>query len=260
MTKAAPIPLPDEDAAALAGEPDPELVDLMRERVVRRRSSAPKNPKAGPGRPKGQPKTGGKVAGRPNLMSPEFREWLAKKARPFELLADICAGREVEDGGVKRKPTLDERRKAAETLARKLVPDLSAAQVSAAVATTDADKEIATGPLHPNVEMARRLAFLLRSGMAASVNLPGSGAPTSDEVIEGESAEIENAADNPAPAGPAAGTDELHGSWLVRLAETLPDGRERWEALDVGGRLVATAFSRDALLAQLEGAPTDAEG
>jgi hypothetical protein len=99
---------------------DPALVEAMRERVVVPKPMPYGNRKAGPGRPKGLPKTGGRKAGTPNLMTPEYREHIAKRGKPIELLCDISAGREIDDGGKKRKPTLAERTRAAETLSRKL--------------------------------------------------------------------------------------------------------------------------------------------
>lgn len=137
---------------------DPALVEAMRERVVVPKPMPYGNRKAGPGRPKGLPKTGGRKAGTPNLMTPEYREHIAKRGKPIELLCDISAGRDIDDGGKKRKPTLAERTRAAETLSRKLLPDLSAAQIEALV--QDEDKE----PMSDR-EVAMRIAFLLAKGV-----------------------------------------------------------------------------------------------
>ena len=57
-------------------EPSTDLVEAMQARVVRRRQQDYGKRKAGPGRPKGSPKTGGRSAGMPNLFSPEFRNYL----------------------------------------------------------------------------------------------------------------------------------------------------------------------------------------
>jgi hypothetical protein len=138
---------------------DPALVEAMRQRVVVPKPMPYGNRKAGPGRPKGLPKTGGRKAGTPNLMTPEYREHIAKRGKPIELLCDISAGREIDDGGKKRKPTLAERTRAAETLSRKLLPDLSAAQIEALV-QDDADNE----PMSDR-EVAMRIAFLLAKGV-----------------------------------------------------------------------------------------------
>ena len=155
MVEAA-LTLDDED-------PDPGLVELMRARVVRKKSTAPKNPTPGPGKPKGYPKPpgSGKKAGYPNLMSPEFRRWLAEKARPFELLAAVCAGREVDDGGVKRRPTLAERMRAAEMLTRKILPDLQATKAEISTTARLEDEPLGIS----DIEIARRIAFFLRSGI-----------------------------------------------------------------------------------------------
>ncbi len=222
--------------------PDPELVELMRERVVRRKSSAPKSPKAGPGRPKGQPKTGGKVAGRPNLMSPEFREWLAAKARPFELLAAVCAGEEIDDGGVKRKPTLAERMRASETLGRKLVPDLSAASLSG---PNGGPLEVGT-PLS-SMELSRRLLSAIHSA-AGDKSIPTRPAPDVLDAVVVEPATPEPAAPEEAPGLPIGHEEPLGVSGIfARLEERLPGGRERWTARDLRGQIVKTAFGIDAL-------------
>lgn len=153
----------DFPGSRVVNEPDPELIELMRARVVRKKSTAPKNPKPGPGKPRGHPKPpgSGKKPGYPNLMSLEFREWLAEKAKPFVLLADVCAGNEIDDGGTMRRPTLAERMRAAEMLARKLLPDLRAtkAEISATAQLGGATLEVL------NIESARRIAFILRSGL-----------------------------------------------------------------------------------------------
>lgn len=153
-----PDPIPEDE------QPDPALVEAMRERVVKRQAQDYGNRKAGPGRPKGSGKVpgSGRRAGSPNVWSPEFREHLNKKAKPFELLANICAGNEIEDGGVKRKPTMPERMRAAETLTRKILPDLSASAVSHTVPPGTPDMPPPHG-LSPELDLARRIAFLLAS-------------------------------------------------------------------------------------------------
>lgn len=95
-------------------------------------------------------------------MSPEFREWLAKRAKPFELLAKVCRGDEIDDGGEKRRPTLPERMRAAETLGRKLLPDLAAQAVKAEVTGTDGAP---LGGQLTDFEVGRRIAFLLAAGL-----------------------------------------------------------------------------------------------
>jgi hypothetical protein len=139
---------------------DPALVEAMRERVVLPKPMPYGNRKAGPGRPKGLPKTGGRKAGTPNLMTPEYRAHIARRGKPIELLCDISAGREIDDGGTKRKPTLAERTRAAETLSRKILPDLNAAQVEALIS----DDTAASKPMSDQ-EVAMRIAFMLAKGV-----------------------------------------------------------------------------------------------
>ena len=151
-----PDPIPEDE------QPDPALVEAMRERVVKRQQQDYGKRKAGPGRPKGSGKVpgSGRRAGSPNVWSPEFREHLNAKAKPFELLADICAGKEIDDGGTKRKPTMPERMRAAETLTRKILPDLSASAVNHTASPPDPALQV-PGALSPELELARRIAFML---------------------------------------------------------------------------------------------------
>ena len=143
--------------------PDPALVAAMKTRTVKRKNREYGNTKPGPGRPKGisKPKGSGRKAGTPNIWTPEFREWLSEKAQPFELLADICSGLSIEDAGVKRKPTLPERMRAAETLGRKLLPDLAATSIS----TPQLEAGNLQGLAVPSFEVARRIAFVFASAV-----------------------------------------------------------------------------------------------
>lgn len=248
MSDGSDIPRPD-------GEPDPELVELMRERVVRRKSTRPKNPKPGPGRPKGctKPPGSGKRAGRPNLMSPEFRAWLSKRAKPFELLAKICRGDEIMDGDAKRRPTVAERMRAAETLTRKIIPDLQATKAE----VSGPDGAPLGGAELSDFEAARVIAFALTRGLMeqeASVAVPKvlSSPQRQPEEAQGAGPASPSAAE-PAPPVLPVGHEEQAGSYVLRLVDRLPDDRERWTAHDENGRLAGTAFGRDRLLAQLVG-------
>ena len=226
--------LPPEDAAV-----DPALVEAMRERVVRRKVQDYGNRKAGPGRPKGstKPAGSGKMAGTPNVLTPEFRQWLHDKAKPFELLADICTGKVIQDGETRRKPTVAERMRAAETLARKLLPDLAAT----AITGSDGGPVAFTGDSLSPFELARRVAFALANGVAAA----------------------EAEARHPAPFLPPARDDdsEVDGVQTIALpdrsdwtvcglsiifAEPLGANRERWVIRDQSGRIVGSAIGRDA--------------
>ena len=88
-----------------------------------------------PGRPKGTPKTGGRQKGTKN------RDRLATVARiqsladPIKFLCDVCRGVRMqaglEPGAPKREwlyPTSDQRISAAQTLARKVLPDMKSVE------------------------------------------------------------------------------------------------------------------------------------
>lgn len=217
---------------------DPALVDAMRERVVVRKTQDYGKRKAGPGRPKGsgKPAGSGRKAGTPNVLTPEFRLWLADRAKPFEVLAAICAGEEIADGGTKRKPTVAERMRAAETLARKLLPDLAATTITGANGGPVSVSESSVTP----VELARRVAFMLAQGVddaqEASRAYTAPTAPTHDTV--------------PVAVNDAAPTidhePQAVSGYEISFAESLPGDRERWAIRDRAGRLVGTAFGREA--------------
>lgn len=248
--------------ASNADDIDPALVEAMRSRVVKRKPQDYAKRKAGPGRPKGHPKTGGKKAGTPNLMSPEFREWLMDRAKPFELLADICAGKEIEDKDGKRKPTTQERMRAAETLTRKLLPDLAA--------TTLTGKD--GGPLvvqNPNglpdeeAETDRVMAFMFRAWQERKKatekaeqdkprQLPANPTPaqithSQPSIIAALAPPAEGDITEPEqPAVLAVGHSQPVGNKTIHLVERLTDRRERWDIRDSTGQRVAGAFGMQA--------------
>ncbi|MEM6410692.1 MAG: hypothetical protein AAF683_04100 [Pseudomonadota bacterium] len=232
-------------------EPDKALVAAMADRVVARKKQDYGRRKPGPGRPKGHPKTGGRKAGTPSLWTPEFREYLAKKARPFELLADICSGRQIDDGGVKRKPNLAERMRAAETLGRKLLPDLAASQVSAVV-SDQREGLYKTSVLPPEIERARAVAFLLAQavdkdptlGMPLVDPLPPQDAVATPEKETPETEVVRDDGDalKPSPTEPAPQNAKTNAP-SVRFAG-FQDDEARWEVRGTENQLLATAISQ----------------
>lgn len=93
--------------------------------------------KRGPGRPKGYPRTGGRAKGTPNRASLVTRDYIVKDGAPVRVLCQIAAGRKMiaaaSPGAKKREvayPTLDQRLRAAEILAKKVIPDLRSVEAS----------------------------------------------------------------------------------------------------------------------------------
>lgn len=232
---------------------DPALIAAMESRVVVRKSQNYGNRKAGPGRPKGGGKVpgSGKKAGSPNLMTPDFREWLNERARPFEVLAAICMGEEIADGNTKRKPTVAERMRAAETLSRKLLPDLAASTLTG---PNGAPLVLAS----PDVDMfttARKLAFVLSTAALEMQN---------SQDAEARAAAVYKPDMRPADAFPAMpdaalvpadvppGRDETQtvGNLTISFAERLPGGRDRFAIRDANGRVVGAAIGKDEALAR----------
>ncbi len=92
-------------------------------------------PKRGPGRPKGLGKVpgSGRARGTPNKDRAATVERIMREADPLGFLAKVCRGDRMEaalEPGAKKKtwwfPTGDQRIVAAQTLARKVMPDMKA--------------------------------------------------------------------------------------------------------------------------------------
>ncbi len=142
--------------------------------------------KRGPGKPKGLPKSGGRVRGTPNRSTVQTRDRIQELADPIGFLADVMAGTRMvaagEPGDRKKTwcyPTLAQRVQASETLLRKLLPDLKATEI------TGADGAPLIEPtrrveLLGTMEAARLILAALREGVEAEAELDEMGAPTID--------------------------------------------------------------------------------
>ena len=93
--------------------------------------------KRGPGRPKGYPKSGGRAKGTPNRDRAATIDKIMREADPLLYLCKIARGDRLEAGDgpdAKKKtwwfPTGDQRISALQTLARKVLPDMKAVEVS----------------------------------------------------------------------------------------------------------------------------------
>ncbi len=126
--------------------------------------------KRGPGKPKGLPKSGGRVKGTPNRSTVQTRDRIQELADPIAFLADVMAGKRMvgagEPGDMKKTwvyPTLAQRVQASETLLRKLLPDLKATELTGKdgaplIEPTRRDQ------LYSSMELARRMAFCAGGG------------------------------------------------------------------------------------------------
>ncbi len=97
--------------------------------------------KRGRGRQKGMPRPpgAGRKKGTPNRVTQITRAYITKEGAPIRVLCQIASGKKMkaaaESGSPKQAkifPTLAERLRAAETLARKIVPDVKAVEVTGA--------------------------------------------------------------------------------------------------------------------------------
>ena len=119
------------------------------------------------GRAKGSPKVpgSGRRKGAPNALGKDARQWLAANSNYLEVIARTCAGKAIRMAGptgkqVWRYPDWADRRWAIELVARKLIPDVTASEISGPdgaplVEPTRCDE------LYSTTEAARRIAFIL---------------------------------------------------------------------------------------------------
>ena len=99
------------------------------------------------GRPKGQPRTGGRPKGSRNRLPEELRRYIDQRGRPLDFLAAIAAGRKVTaadpenpDRKVRVYPSLPDRIAAARALLNKLLPDLKSSELTGAGGGPVADR------------------------------------------------------------------------------------------------------------------------
>ncbi len=99
-------------------------------------TTAPEAPERA-GRPRGSPKTGGRRKGVPNRTNAITRDFIIKEGAPIAFLCNVVKGRRFtsakEPGDAKRVhvfPTMDQRLRAAEILARKVTPDLKSQELT----------------------------------------------------------------------------------------------------------------------------------
>ena len=89
-----------------------------------------------PGRPPGQPRTGGRQRGTPNKATQVGRDYIVREGTPIEVLCKIARGIKLMACGddtskrVAVYPSLDQRLAAARILAAKIVPDMRAIEHS----------------------------------------------------------------------------------------------------------------------------------
>ena len=89
------------------------------------------------GRPKGQPKSGGRQKGTANKVNATTRERIEKEADPIGFLVNIVNGEPIEvanpadsSATVTVYPNYEQRQDAAKTLAKKVLPDMKAVEHS----------------------------------------------------------------------------------------------------------------------------------
>ena len=135
----------------------------------------------GPGRPKGLGRVpgSGRKPGVPNRTTAELREYITRKGRPVELLVAVAAGRRVRVAkATYANPSLQERLFAAKLLLDRIVPVAKPSDADAATgrhedALAELERRAAEADgLPPEIDSARRVAFLLAAGIAAQADHP----------------------------------------------------------------------------------------
>ncbi|MDA1091482.1 MAG: hypothetical protein O3A85_14385 [Proteobacteria bacterium] len=94
-------------------------------------------PKRKPGRPPGHPRTGGRAKGTPNRANQITRDYIVEEGAPIAFLCSVVRGKRfaaaAAPGDAERAhvyPTMDQRLRAAEILARKVTPDLKSQELT----------------------------------------------------------------------------------------------------------------------------------
>jgi hypothetical protein len=145
-------------------------------------------PKRGPGRPKGLGRVpgSGRAKGTRNKDRTATIEQIMREADPIQYLCKVARGDRMEAGDgpdAKKKswwfPTGDQRLTAMQTLARKVLPDLKATEITGADGAP-LIKPTRRDELYSSLEVARRTAFLLAAGDAANQEIAVLGAPRID--------------------------------------------------------------------------------
>ena len=149
-------------------------------------------PKRGPGRPKGLGRVpgSGRAKGTRNKDRTATIEQIMREADPIQYLCKVARGDRMEAGDgpdAKKKswwfPTGDQRLTAMQTLARKVLPDLKATELTGRDGTP-VIKPSRHDELYSSLELARRTAYLLAAGDAAIQELSVLDAPRIDTVSQ----------------------------------------------------------------------------
>ncbi len=197
--------------------------------------------KRGPGKPKGYPKSGGRVKGTPNRRTVQTRDRIQELADPIAFLADVMAGKRMvaagEPGDMKKTwcyPTLAQRIQAGETLLRKLLPDLKATELTGKDGAPVIEQPTRHDQLISSMELARRMAFVLAAGDAANRELAVLDAPridTESQLVPLPEPETATEAPEP-PTGPTKPPLPAHAFIYIEEGERERSGERAWLAME----------------------------
>ncbi len=197
-------------------------------------------PKRGPGRPKGLGRVpgSGRAKGTRNKDRTATIEQIMREADPIQYLCKVARGDRMEAGDgpdAKKKswwfPTGDQRLTAMQTLARKVLPDLRATEL------TGRDGEPVIPPtrvdeLYSTMEVARRLAFVLAGGLEAKRVLEetdASGVDPEPEPIPEPEAPSKPVEEPPEPpVEPAEPSLPKHAYLHIEEGVLDPSGTRAW--------------------------------
>jgi len=206
------------------------------------------------GRPKGLPKTGGRKAGVRNWTHPEIRDALLGRSGAIEVLADICAGRQLLVTGPTGKsifayPTMSERLRALDLVLRKVLPDLQATALSG----PDGKPLFPEGASADPLSVARAVLGVLRTAAPQShvaITEPGEFAAKfrdPDLAHRFDTApEPEPDAPDAPPTVPSDGRIQCGDRGASVARHVTMEGREKWAVMDGWGQLHCFKADRDA--------------
>ncbi len=195
-------------------------------------------PKRGPGRPKGLGRVpgSGRAKGTRNKDRTATIEQIMREADPIQYLCKVARGDRMEAGDgpdAKKKswwfPTGDQRLTAMQTLARKVLPDLKATEITGAGGTPLIEPPTHRENLMSNLELAMQISFALRKGDEAKKELDAMDGPTA--VAEPEPAPEPETATEP-PAEPAEPLFPKHAYVYIEEGERERSGTRAWLAME----------------------------
>jgi hypothetical protein len=253
MTKELPPNEIDEDQLSRSTPDDAaELQDASEGSVEASDTDPPKQPRRKPGRPKGIPKTGGRVKGSPrSYTAPEIRNELLERSNFIGGIADMAFGRKMYCSGPTGKPewrypTMRERLGALQYVGDKILPTLAAQELTGA-----SGKDLIPAPQLDTRETAIAVLSLMRDSAVRERGRPDipifahpqplAGVIDHKQHLEPAPSELEPAPAAAAPVTPAVEpkreyqvgeTEVFDNGAYIQLVEIAGSNERKWDIRD----------------------------